>query len=90
MVREARQLLGERAQDEAAKRRAEILELRFGGDLPIREIAARWQVPAQDVHNAYRKARNEFYRCLVEIVGHHSPRGADLDAECRRLLGLLG
>ena len=68
----------------------ELLERRFGDDEAIRHIAADWRVPAQDVHNAYRKARSEFYRCLKEVVADHAPEGADLDAECRRLLGLLG
>ena len=89
MVREARQLLVERAQDADARRRAEILELRFGGDQAIREIAARWQVPAQEVHNAYRKAREEFSRCLRDVVAQSSPSLTDVEGECQRLIALL-
>lgn len=72
------------------RRRIELLERRFSDDEAIRHIAQDWGVPAQDVHNAYRKARSEFYRCLREAVGFHAAPGADLDAECRRLLQLLG
>lgn len=75
--------------DEGARRRVDLLALRFRDGLPIREIAARWGDPAQDVHNAYRKARVEFYRCLKKVVGFHAPASADLDDECRRLLAIL-
>lgn len=74
---------------EAGRRRIELLERRFGDDEAIRHIAEDWGVAPQDVHNAYRKARAEFYRCLREAVAFHSPSETDLDAECRRLLGLL-
>lgn len=75
---------------EAGRRRLELLERRFADDEAIRDIAASWGVPAQDVHNAYRKARIEFYRCLREAVAFHAPPGSDLDAECRNLLAALG
>lgn len=91
LVRQAKELHQARAllEGEAGRRRIELLERRFGDDEAIRHIAAAWGLPAQDVHNAYRKARTEFYRCLLEVVGSSAPQGADLDAECRRLLGLL-
>lgn len=78
------------ADGEAGQRRLDLLERRFSGDEMIRDIAASWGVPAQDVHNAYRKARAEFYGCLREVVAAHSPTGADLDEECQRLLAALG
>lgn len=92
LVSQARSLHRRRAlaEGEAGRRRIELLERRFGSDEAIRDIAARWGVPAQDVHNAYRKARSEFYRCLREVVASHAPAHDDLDAECRRLLGILG
>jgi DNA-directed RNA polymerase specialized sigma24 family protein len=91
IVQQAQRLHRERAcaAGEAGARRIELLERRFGHDEAIRDIAARWQVPAQEVHNAYRKARAEFYACLREIVALHAPTGADLDAECRRVLTRL-
>lgn len=91
LMRQSKRLHCERALADgtAGQRRVELLERRFGSDEAIREIAADWGVPAQEVHNAYRKARTEFYGCLREIVAFHTPAGADLDAECRRLLALL-
>ena len=77
------------ADGEAGRRRIELLERRFRDDEAIRDIAAHWEVPAHEVHQAYRKARSEFYRCLREVVAHHAPAGADLDSECRRLLLIL-
>jgi len=44
---------------------------------------------ALKAHNLYRKARIEFYRCLRDAVAFHARPGADLDAECRRLLASL-
>ncbi len=87
LIRRTMRLHRERAlaEGKAGERRIELLERRFGNDEVIREIAARWGVPAQDVHNAYRKARTEFYACLREVVAYHAPAGADLDSECRRL-----
>ena len=78
------------ADGEAGLRRIELLERRFQDNEPIRNIAKRWGVPAQEVHQVYRMARDEFYRCLREVVGRHSRQGADLDSECHRLLSLLG
>ena len=78
------------ADGEAGRRRIELLERRFRDDEAIRDIAARWGVSADQVHQAYRKARGEFYRCLRDVVARHAPAGADVDAECRRLLHLGG
>jgi DNA-directed RNA polymerase specialized sigma24 family protein len=75
---------------DAGRRRIELLERRFGSDEAIREIAAAWNVPAQHVHNEYKKARKEFYRCLREVVAFHRPAATDLDGECRELLAMLG
>ena len=75
---------------ERGRQRVELLERRFGDDEAIREIAEAWGVPAQDLHNAYKKARREFYRCLKDTVAFHRPDATDLDGECRELLGLLG
>ncbi|MFT4512376.1 MAG: hypothetical protein ACI89X_002052 [Planctomycetota bacterium] len=79
------------AQDgEAGQRRIELLERRFGSDEAIREIAAVWNIPAQDLHNAYKKARKEFYRCLRGVIAFHRPDATDLEHECREVLALLG
>ena len=91
LMRRSKRLHRERALSDgpAGQRRIELLERRFADDQAIRSIAAEWGVPAQEVHNAYRKARREFYSCLREIVALHAPVGADLDSECQRLLTLL-
>lgn len=91
LVRRAKAMHRERALADgvAGRRRIELLERRFKGDEAIRSIAADWGVPAQDVHNAYRKARTEFYTCLREVVAFHSPDEADLESKCKRLLSLL-
>lgn len=91
VIRRAKHMHRERAylDGKAGKKRIELLERRFGSDEAIREIAAQWGVPAQEVHNAYRKARTEFYGCLREVVAFHATAGADLDSECQRLLSHL-
>lgn len=91
IVREAKRRHRELALGDggAGGRRLELLERRFGGDEAIRHIAASWGLPAQDVHRDYRRARAEFYRCLRDVVAFHAMAGADLDAECLRLLTLL-
>jgi RNA polymerase sigma factor (sigma-70 family) len=72
---------------DAARRRLELLALRFQDGLPIREIAARWDVDAAHLHREYARARREFREALIEIVGFHQPGSAEeVDAECARLL----
>lgn len=90
LMREAGERMQQRAGDDAAQRRVELLRLRFGGDLPIRDIAARWQMDADAVHRAYARAREEFRLCLREVVAFHLVRSeAELDDECRRLFAML-
>lgn len=73
-----------------ARRGVELLRLRFEQDLPIRAIAARWGEDPAVVHRRYRQARDEFRRSLRKVVAFHHPEAVDLEAECVRLLGLLG
>ena len=75
---------------EDALRRYELLQLRFQEDVPIREVAKRWGVPDRQVHDAYATARREFYRCLREVVALHGAAAHALDAECEKLIELLG
>ncbi|MDF1836778.1 MAG: sigma-70 family RNA polymerase sigma factor [Planctomycetota bacterium] len=77
------------ADGEKGAMRLDLLKRRFGSDEAIRQIAAEWNMPPQELHNAYRKARTEFYACLREVVAFHSPGTADLEAECKRLLASL-
>lgn len=74
----------------AFRRRYEILRLRFEEELPIREIASRWQEDPATVHREYRRSREEFRQNLRQVVAYHAAGAPeDLDRECARLLGLL-
>jgi RNA polymerase sigma factor (sigma-70 family) len=73
--------------DEEAVRRIELLRLRFREDLPIREIAKRWEEDPDRLHRAYRTARGEFLDALTEVVRElHGGSAAEVEAECVRLL----
>lgn len=92
LMREAGNLMRERAENAGAgaRLRVELLQLRFGQNLPIRQIAAQWKMDPDAVHRAYAKARQEFRSCLRQSLAYHAVRTeADLDAECRRLFTLL-
>jgi len=76
--------------DDRATRRVELLRLRFREDLPIRDIAKRWDDDPDRLHEEYRTARKEFFVALREVVKEHqggSP--SDVEAECARLLDHL-
>jgi DNA-directed RNA polymerase specialized sigma24 family protein len=93
LVREAGRVQMERARASgpAAVRRVELLRLRFGGGLAIREIAVRWGVDAAKLHHEYATARHEFRSALRDVVAFHHPGAApgEVDRECGELLGLL-
>ncbi|MHC4938546.1 MAG: RNA polymerase sigma factor [Planctomycetota bacterium] len=90
LIREATRIHAERATDEATLRRVKLLQLRFGDGLPIREIAARWQEPAEQLHREYAKARREYHAVLREVLGRHvGVPGGRLDEECARLAEFL-
>ena len=89
ILRQAAMRHEERAAEEGedARRRLRLLRLRFQDDLPIREIARRWQIPAERLHRDYARARREFRSALMEVVGDHHPgSAAAVEAECGRLL----
>lgn len=72
------------------RRRIALLKLRFGEGVPIREIAKRWDMAADQLHAEYRRAREEFKRALREEVAFHNPDAPRaVEKECERLLGLL-
>lgn len=92
LVDEARRIMEAEAAtgDARAKLHAELLELRFGAGLPIRDIAVRWQLDPDAVHRAYAKARERFRACLRQVVSFHvQVPETDLDAECQRVVELL-
>jgi RNA polymerase sigma factor (sigma-70 family) len=87
LLREAAELMSTRAREagDGAARRVELLRLRFVDDMPIREIAERWDEEPERVHYHYKRAREEFKAALREAVRLHDPEGP-VEAECARLL----
>lgn len=76
--------------DPAALRRVELLRLRFGDDLPIREIARFWQVRPSWLHHQYAQARIEFGRALREELAAQNPESSrSADLEVQHLLEIL-
>jgi RNA polymerase sigma factor (sigma-70 family) len=88
LFREAGRLQEEKAKiiGAAARRRAELLRLRFQESLPIRNIARRWGVDAASLHHEYARARQEFKAALMEVVAFHHPGAADVEEACADLL----
>ena len=73
-----------------AQRRVELLKLRFEDDLPIREIARRWDSEATTLHKEYARAREEFKAALLEVLAfHHTDTAAELEERCFALLQLV-
>ncbi len=73
-----------------ARRRCELLRLRFQEGLPIREIAERWRVDAAQLHHAYATAREEFKAALRIVVHEHWPASpAESTWEVEHLLDLV-
>jgi hypothetical protein len=92
MVREAGARMAELAArgDEAARRRVELLQLRFHDGLPIRTVAEQWHVDAAHLHHEYAKARRDFELCLREVIAEHHPGDpAAAEREFRAVLDAL-
>lgn len=92
VMRQARELMLARAQagGERARRRVQILQLRFEDGLAIREIARRWGLDAADVHHEYATARQEFRRALAQVAAFYVTGPPDrIERECELLLALL-
>lgn len=91
LLREAAQIQRLRAAELGAEalRRVELLELRLTQDLPIREIATRWNEPPERVHREYARAREEFRAALVEALAFHQPDPRSAEQECQRLLAVI-
>ncbi|MCZ6786831.1 MAG: sigma-70 family RNA polymerase sigma factor [Planctomycetota bacterium] len=82
------QLARARKKGPDATRRHRLLALRYGENLAIREIAARWEMDAAVLHREYPKAREEFKRALMDVVRDLQGGGPEaVDEECTRLLG---
>lgn len=78
------------ARGAVAREGVELLRLHFEEGLALREIATRWNVDPAVVHRRYRQAREQFKRSLRKVVDFHQPGRGGVDAECRRLLEILG
>jgi RNA polymerase sigma-70 factor (ECF subfamily) len=92
VVREAGVRQDERARilGAEARRRVELLRLRFHDGLRIREIAARWNLEPRVVHKEYARARKEFEEALREVMHvHHPRRSSGAENEIDQLLELL-
>jgi RNA polymerase sigma-70 factor (ECF subfamily) len=92
VVREAAGRMAARAAGlgPAARRRVELLRLRFQEDQPIRAIAGQWRMDPAYVHHQYAKARREFHEMLVLTVAQHFPGSSEeVEKECERLLDSL-
>lgn len=94
VVKEARDNYQARvgASDDAARKRFELLSLRFEENLPIREIAARWGEDPARVHKEYARARREYRNELLEVVAEQNPGStpAEIEAAAKRLLEFVG
>ncbi len=89
IMRDAADLHLERARADGpdALRRHKLLVLRYGDNLPIREIAARWKVDAALLHREYPKAREEFKRSLMDVIRElQGGDPGDVERECAQLL----
>jgi RNA polymerase sigma-70 factor (ECF subfamily) len=76
--------------DARTQQRAELLRLRFEAGLPIREIAARWQGNAAQLHREYARARREFRQALEATVTEEEGGSvAEVQASCARLMRAL-
>ena len=72
------------------EQRVELLRLRFHENLPIREIAKRWELSAEYVHHEYAQARREFERSLRAVIAFHNPDDpAAVARELEELLALF-
>ena len=74
-----------------ARRRVELLRLRFQEGLPIREVARLWGDDPAALHREYARARQEFKAALLDVMASYHPDSpAQAERECADLLRLLG
>jgi RNA polymerase sigma-70 factor (ECF subfamily) len=74
LMREAGQLMHQRATDDKSRLRVELLRLRFGRDLTMPEIATQLEMDLAALHRQYARAREEFRSCLRSVVAFHCVR----------------
>ena len=92
VIREALALQKRRAEEqgEDARLRFALLEARFHENQPVRQLAARWDRPAPEIHRLLARARADFAEALREVIQEQGSEG-DLVTEqhCEKLLELL-
>lgn len=76
---------------ERAEKRFALLRLRFQDELPIHEIASRWQVEPALLYREFARAKAEFRDALVAVVATQNPDAGqeEVASECAQLLDLL-
>lgn len=92
IMAEAAELQRSRAASGGGKaiQRVELLRLRFEENLPIREIAQRWNIDSAQLHRDYSLARQEFRAALLEVVAFHHPGSrSEVETEAAGLLKSL-
>jgi RNA polymerase sigma factor (sigma-70 family) len=93
IMREAAARQAERADalGPSARRRVELLRLRFQEGLPIREVARLWRDDPATLHREYARAREEFKAALMDVMtSYHPDAPGRAERECEELLTLLG
>lgn len=93
IVRQAGRRQVEKAREKGpeALRRVDLLRLRIVEEMPIRDIARRWEADPAWLHHEYAKARREFKTALTEVVAaDRAGTPEEVEAECQRLLEHLG
>lgn len=91
LLKEAGRVQAAAADTDSARRRVEVLRLRYQDGRPIRDIAALWGEDSAKLYHEYATARDEFRSALRQVIAFHHPSGtpAEWDATCRDLLDLL-
>ncbi len=92
LIRETVGVQAERAKRMGAdaERRVELLRLRFGEGLKVRDIAERWGTDLKATHHEFERARGEFRTALIEVMRFHYPgESRSVDKELERLMELI-
>jgi RNA polymerase sigma factor (sigma-70 family) len=87
----ARQELRAQAAGPREQRQVDLFRMHFHDGLPIRKIAESWKEDPAVLHHEYAIARQGFKEALLEVLRFDLPGSPDqIEAECRKLLALIG
>jgi RNA polymerase sigma-70 factor (ECF subfamily) len=91
ILREALRRLTSAAAEQGARaeKRVELLRLRVLDDVPIREVATRWNADAAFLHHEYARARREFRAALEATLAFHASALDSTEGGLEHLLELL-